>query len=797
MIGSRPGTMRTARIRFLLPLLLLVAVPGLAQGDNARVRDLNRQAIDAYHQLDIDRANALLGEARQACGSSPCTAAERARTLANLGIVAFGGAGDSSRALDYFREALTIDPTLRLDPMLTTPDIELLYQRARTEAAQANVAGAGGVQLRHTPPGEQLVHTPLPLYVETPPDVNVRRMDLRYLGNGMRRYATLPMQVMVDGFGVELACEHVFEPGLSYYFIAYDSQGHVIRTVGTEQQPFRVPVVDARTMQAPALPGRAPPATCTLDECPPDMDCSPGARGAASASRGAGASCSATSACDSGFVCRDGTCEASSSSDDDEDGPYMRYYVELGTALTMANGRQGMTAADRPPLAPGELDPQLDADPFNDSYVRGGTHGCDLPANEYCVRVTTNGRTWAWGLQLNAGVWVTERIGLGATVRIAPQAGSGTLSHVQIGVRAQYRFLVPRPTGLHASAHLGLGMGQIQVRPRQEATAGASSVLRPWAETGLIGAHLGGTIGYRFAEKVGFFATPEFFVLFPNTALGGNFIAGIDFAFGAVGGSREPEPEQAPPPPPDTDRDGIADPDDRCPAEAEDRDSFQDDDGCPDRDDDMDGIADVDDGCRTEPEDADGFQDADGCPDPDNDGDTVLDYQDQCPLEAGPMESRGCPDPDRDLDTVPDRIDNCPDEAGVPENRGCRVQQLVVIEGDRLEILEKVYFRTNSHVIDRRSFLLLNQVAAVINAHPEIVRVNIEGHTDARGNAARNRTLSQRRANSVRDYLSRQGVALERLSATGFGPDRPVFATATTDEEHEANRRVEFRLEMR
>ena len=59
------------------------------------------------------------------------------------------------------------------------------------------------------------------------------------------------------------------------------------------------------------------------------------------------------------------------------------------------------------------------------------------------------------------------------------------------------------------------------------------------------------------------------------------------------------------------------------------------------------------------------------------------------------------------------------------------------------------------------------------------------------------RTLSTRRANSVRDYLVRRGVDPSRLTAQGFGPDRPVFAGATTDAEHEANRRVEFRLGAR
>ena len=71
--------------------------------------------------------------------------------------------------------------------------------------------------------------------------------------------------------------------------------------------------------------------------------------------------------------------------------------------------------------------------------------------------------------------------------------------------------------------------------------------------------------------------------------------------------------------PKDSDGDGIPDDEDKCPNEPEDKDGFQDDDGCPDPDNDGDGIPDAQDKCPNEPEDKDGFQDADGCPDPDND----------------------------------------------------------------------------------------------------------------------------------------------------------------------------------
>ena len=93
----------------------------------------------------------------------------------------------------------------------------------------------------------------------------------------------------------------------------------------------------------------------------------------------------------------------------------------------------------------------------------------------------------------------------------------------------------------------------------------------------------------------------------------------------------------------DKDGDGILDDVDKCPNDPEDKDGFEDDDGCPDPDNDKDGILDAKDKCPLEPEDKDGFQDEDGCPDPDNDKDGVPDASDKCPNEPGPADNNGCP----------------------------------------------------------------------------------------------------------------------------------------------------------
>jgi OmpA-OmpF porin, OOP family len=131
----------------------------------------------------------------------------------------------------------------------------------------------------------------------------------------------------------------------------------------------------------------------------------------------------------------------------------------------------------------------------------------------------------------------------------------------------------------------------------------------------------------------------------------------------------------------DRDHDGIIDALDRCPDEPEDKDGFQDEDGCPDEDNDNDGIPDAVDKCPNAPEDFDGFQDEDGCPELDNDHDGIPDFNDACPNEPedgkGKRPFDGCPSTseDNDGDGIPDVKDQCPDEPedkdGFQDEDGC------------------------------------------------------------------------------------------------------------------------------
>lgn len=117
----------------------------------------------------------------------------------------------------------------------------------------------------------------------------------------------------------------------------------------------------------------------------------------------------------------------------------------------------------------------------------------------------------------------------------------------------------------------------------------------------------------------------------------------------------------------------------------------------------------------------------------------------------------------------------------------------VAIRGNLLTIARQVHFQTNSAEILPDSNTLLEEIADVINRHAEITAIDIHGHTDNQGTPAGNQTLSEARANSVRDALVRLGVEPNKLSAHGFGQTRPVRPNITPAG-RAANRRVEFHL---
>jgi outer membrane protein OmpA-like peptidoglycan-associated protein len=154
----------------------------------------------------------------------------------------------------------------------------------------------------------------------------------------------------------------------------------------------------------------------------------------------------------------------------------------------------------------------------------------------------------------------------------------------------------------------------------------------------------------------------------------------------------------------------------------------------------------------------------------------------------------GCP-PDRDGDKIPDDEDACPDVPGEPSKdprlNGCPQKGKVVISKSEIFILDQVEFDTDKATIKKVSDTILDNVASVLTEHLELLKLEVQGHTDNQGTAAHNLVLSDARAHAVLEALVKRKIDRKRLVAHGYGQEKPI-APNDTPEGRQKNRRVQF-----
>jgi len=218
-------------------------------------------------------------------------------------------------------------------------------------------------------------------------------------------------------------------------------------------------------------------------------------------------------------------------------------------------------------------------------------------------------------------------------------------------------------------------------------------------------------------------------------ALSGGALSGCT-AEAKMSGNFEAGTPPPPAPPPDDDGDGILNADDKCPNDKEDGKPPDDKDGCPNLDEDGDGIPTPQDKCPTEPETKNDFEDDDGCPDK---------------------------------------------------------KPLVQLIGQEVRINQKIQFKKGSAAIEDESKPILDAVADVLKKNNDIQLVEVGGHASKEGDANFNKTLTQKRVDSVSKELVTRGVDKARLLSQGYGFYCPLDA-GDTPEALEKNRRVEFKI---
>jgi len=374
------------------------------------------------------------------------------------------------------------------------------------------------------------------------------------------------------------------------------------------------------------------------------------------------------------------------------------------------------------------------------------------------------------GLQLGLGKEVSENWNIELNLlsdQLDFETGSGKFKQYGLSVDALY--FPDRSSRIAPYGLLGLGALRTKV-PGNRSTD-------PIAEMGIgIMSHLDNTnmalraeIRYRYNDDDSSIPSEDNF---------GDWIVGLGLAI-PFGGHSTPAPVATL----DDDKDGIDNDTDRCPNTVPGAtvNAL----GC-ELDNDNDGVKNSADSC---PDTAQGTTvDARGCKqDMDSDNDGIKNSADSCPdtAQGSKVDAQGC-ELDSDNDGVKNSADNCPDtvpNAGV-DTQGCELKKIIALKG--------VTFANNSAVLTGNSVEVLDEAAATLRRNADL-NVEVAGYTDNRGSATYNVRLSQKRAETVRDYLVTQGVSADMLSAKGYGPENPLADNATADG-RAANRRVELRI---
>lgn len=238
--------------------------PVLAQAKDAQAQKLEREAMDNdYLATDFASAEKKLNEALKVCGAKACSNPVRARIHVSLGVVQ-GGQGKLAEAKAQFVSGLEVDPTVELDKDLATPELKTAFEEAKSQVLGAlSVEEVVLEEIAHTPPTEQALHTPLPIFVVVPEGINASRVQLRYRAPGADDFKSMNLPKLDTGFGGNVPCRDLTQEGvLVYYVQALDETGAVVMTAGTLAQPFRVRIREEITSEPPHLPGKEAPEAC-------------------------------------------------------------------------------------------------------------------------------------------------------------------------------------------------------------------------------------------------------------------------------------------------------------------------------------------------------------------------------------------------------------------------------------------------------------------------------------------------------------------------------------------------------
>jgi hypothetical protein len=364
----------TKTVFMVVPLaVVLVAVPAAAQDANMQARGLIRDGMNAYSNLDLETANALLEEALGL--AAQMDEGTLARAYVSLGVLWVGGYTDNAKGQDNFKKALCLDSSVSVDPLLSSPEVDMMFNLSKSQATPAacptilagittpggggedgtmDFGGEGGggfgpvapaIQScgMHDPLIEQKQKYELPFYLDVAPNMRgqLSKLTVYYAFDSSPDFKAMPLPMRGSGYGAMLDCDRgqirVYDPAsISYYIEGTNAMGQVVCGFGTKEMPIDVMMMS----DIEPLPSIAGLMAKECAPCPPwDEEC--GKVGLPQL----GEPCQPSPGCDEGMICSEemGICEIADDADDGAPKGHKRFYVNVTAGVGFGYLSKDMT----------------------------------------------------------------------------------------------------------------------------------------------------------------------------------------------------------------------------------------------------------------------------------------------------------------------------------------------------------------------------------------------------------------------------------------------------------------------
>jgi hypothetical protein len=204
----------------------------------ARIKLLNKKAMDEYDGLEFEAAKTILLEAAQVAKDSSVTKGPTlVLTYLNLGMVYGAGLNDRINAVKYFTEALRLEPKAELSAARATPTLEEMFKTAKENVGTAVVRPPTSGGLRHTPVDEGMEGKAIRPRARVGDDLGAKRVVLYFRGHGAADFDQVVMEGRDGAYAGVIPGDKVTGRSLQYYIEAQDEEGKKIASAGTAASP--------------------------------------------------------------------------------------------------------------------------------------------------------------------------------------------------------------------------------------------------------------------------------------------------------------------------------------------------------------------------------------------------------------------------------------------------------------------------------------------------------------------------------------------------------------------------------